>query len=115
MISVGNDVLVRTYSHLSGRLLNNFIFPRGSYLYQISGESKYADRVERIAYNALPATLTGGTKAVESFHYELLKLRLLRYVAEAVPARAKSDRSPEYEPVRLIFRLLSLRGLIKNE
>ncbi|KAH8115214.1 hypothetical protein DFH11DRAFT_1726088 [Phellopilus nigrolimitatus] len=31
----------------------------GSYLYQVSGESKYADRVERIAYNALPATLTG--------------------------------------------------------
>ncbi|KAI5116455.1 hypothetical protein M0805_006176 [Coniferiporia weirii] len=31
----------------------------GSYLYQISGESKYADRVERITYNALPATLTG--------------------------------------------------------
>ncbi|THH05337.1 hypothetical protein EW145_g4867 [Phellinidium pouzarii] len=31
----------------------------GSYLYQVSGESKYADRVERITYNALPATLTG--------------------------------------------------------
>ncbi|KAI0028293.1 hypothetical protein K488DRAFT_58962 [Vararia minispora EC-137] len=31
----------------------------GSYLYQVSGDPKYADRVERIAYNALPATLTG--------------------------------------------------------
>jgi hypothetical protein len=32
----------------------------GSYLYQVSGAAKYADRVERITYNALPATLTGG-------------------------------------------------------
>ncbi|KAF9062646.1 hypothetical protein BDP27DRAFT_1385106 [Rhodocollybia butyracea] len=31
----------------------------GSYLYQVSGDPKYVDRVERIAYNALPATLTG--------------------------------------------------------
>ncbi|KAI0717992.1 hypothetical protein C8T65DRAFT_99370 [Cerioporus squamosus] len=31
----------------------------GSYLYQVIGDLKYADRVERIAYNALPATLTG--------------------------------------------------------
>ncbi|TFK52036.1 hypothetical protein OE88DRAFT_1799237, partial [Heliocybe sulcata] len=33
--------------------------PRGSYLYQVIGDPKYADRVERITYNALPATLTG--------------------------------------------------------
>lgn len=31
----------------------------GSYLYQVSGDPKFPDRVERIAYNALPATLTG--------------------------------------------------------
>ncbi|KAF9256088.1 hypothetical protein L218DRAFT_1028235 [Marasmius fiardii PR-910] len=31
----------------------------GSYLYQVMGELKFADRVERIAYNALPATITG--------------------------------------------------------
>lgn len=31
----------------------------GSYLFQVSGDPKYADRVERITYNALPATLTG--------------------------------------------------------
>lgn len=31
----------------------------GSYLYQVIGDPKYADRVERITYNALPATLTG--------------------------------------------------------
>ncbi|KAF5313805.1 hypothetical protein D9758_017919 [Tetrapyrgos nigripes] len=31
----------------------------GSYLYQVIGDPKYLDRVERIAYNALPATLTG--------------------------------------------------------
>ncbi|RPD76324.1 hypothetical protein L226DRAFT_533439 [Lentinus tigrinus ALCF2SS1-7] len=31
----------------------------GSYLYQVIGDLKYADRVERITYNALPATLTG--------------------------------------------------------
>jgi hypothetical protein len=31
----------------------------GSYLYQIIGDPKFADRVERITYNALPATLTG--------------------------------------------------------
>ncbi|KAF8172706.1 hypothetical protein BJ912DRAFT_99531 [Pholiota molesta] len=31
----------------------------GSYLYQVIGDPKFADRVERIAYNALPATLTG--------------------------------------------------------
>ncbi|KAJ7048624.1 hypothetical protein C8F01DRAFT_1276822 [Mycena amicta] len=31
----------------------------GSYLYQIIGDPKFPDRVERIAYNALPATLTG--------------------------------------------------------
>ncbi|KAH7106279.1 hypothetical protein BKA62DRAFT_288846 [Auriculariales sp. MPI-PUGE-AT-0066] len=30
----------------------------GTILHQISGEKKYADRVERIAYNALPAELT---------------------------------------------------------
>ncbi|KAH8104066.1 hypothetical protein BXZ70DRAFT_888675 [Cristinia sonorae] len=37
----------------------NNIFHRGSYLYQVSGDPKYADRVERITYNALPATMTG--------------------------------------------------------
>ncbi|KAF9483297.1 hypothetical protein BDN70DRAFT_851929 [Pholiota conissans] len=31
----------------------------GSYLYQVIGDPKFADRVERIAYNALPGTLTG--------------------------------------------------------
>ncbi|KAI0351383.1 hypothetical protein OH77DRAFT_951052 [Trametes cingulata] len=31
----------------------------GSFLYQVIGDPKYADRVERITYNALPATLTG--------------------------------------------------------
>ncbi|KAK7064836.1 hypothetical protein R3P38DRAFT_59336 [Favolaschia claudopus] len=31
----------------------------GSFLYQIIGDPKFVDRVERIAYNALPATLTG--------------------------------------------------------
>ncbi|KAJ7480003.1 hypothetical protein B0H11DRAFT_2026128 [Mycena galericulata] len=31
----------------------------GSYLYQVIGDPKYPDRVERIAYNALPGTLTG--------------------------------------------------------
>ncbi|KJA17780.1 hypothetical protein HYPSUDRAFT_146022, partial [Hypholoma sublateritium FD-334 SS-4] len=31
----------------------------GSYLYQVIGDPKFPDRVERIAYNALPGTLTG--------------------------------------------------------
>ncbi|KAJ7630349.1 hypothetical protein FB45DRAFT_1003492 [Roridomyces roridus] len=31
----------------------------GSYLYQVIGDPKYPDQVERMAYNALPATLTG--------------------------------------------------------
>ncbi|KAG6835645.1 hypothetical protein H0H93_016233 [Arthromyces matolae] len=31
----------------------------GSYLYQIIGDPKFPDRVERITYNALPGTLTG--------------------------------------------------------
>ncbi|KAL7280331.1 hypothetical protein ACG7TL_005248 [Trametes sanguinea] len=31
----------------------------GSYLYQVIGDPKFADRVERITYNALPAELTG--------------------------------------------------------
>ncbi|EGO20580.1 hypothetical protein SERLADRAFT_441925 [Serpula lacrymans var. lacrymans S7.9] len=31
----------------------------GSYLFQMIGDTKFADRVERIAYNSLPATLTG--------------------------------------------------------
>ncbi|KAL1665130.1 hypothetical protein GGF50DRAFT_126653 [Schizophyllum commune] len=31
----------------------------GTFLYTVSGDPKYADRVERITYNALPATLTG--------------------------------------------------------
>ncbi|KAJ7102582.1 hypothetical protein B0H15DRAFT_339472 [Mycena belliarum] len=31
----------------------------GSYLYQVMGDPKFPDRVERIAYNALPGTLTG--------------------------------------------------------
>nr|GAT56206.1 predicted protein [Mycena chlorophos] len=30
-----------------------------SYLYQVTGDPKYADQAERMAYNALPATLTG--------------------------------------------------------
>ncbi|KAF9060290.1 hypothetical protein BDP27DRAFT_1339847 [Rhodocollybia butyracea] len=30
----------------------------GSYLYQVIGDLKYADRVERMTYNALPATIT---------------------------------------------------------
>ncbi|KAF5353734.1 hypothetical protein D9758_008623 [Tetrapyrgos nigripes] len=30
----------------------------GSYLYQVIGDLKYADRVERMTYNALPATMT---------------------------------------------------------
>jgi hypothetical protein len=36
----------------------------GSYLYQVIGDLKYADRVEQVAYNALPATLTGGKDEV---------------------------------------------------
>ncbi|PIL24884.1 hypothetical protein GSI_12771 [Ganoderma sinense ZZ0214-1] len=31
----------------------------GSYMYQVIGDLKYADGVERMTYNALPATLTG--------------------------------------------------------
>ncbi|CAK5262542.1 unnamed protein product [Mycena citricolor] len=31
----------------------------GSFMYQVMGDPKFPDRVERIAYNALPATLTG--------------------------------------------------------
>jgi len=31
----------------------------GSYLYQVTGNPKFADRVERITYNALPAEMTG--------------------------------------------------------
>ncbi|KAJ7655377.1 hypothetical protein B0H17DRAFT_1099127 [Mycena rosella] len=31
----------------------------GSFLYQVIGDLKFADQVERMAYNALPATLTG--------------------------------------------------------
>ncbi|KAK7040596.1 hypothetical protein R3P38DRAFT_2513671 [Favolaschia claudopus] len=31
----------------------------GSFLYQVIGDPKFLDRVERIAYNALPGTLTG--------------------------------------------------------
>lgn len=31
----------------------------GSYVYQLLGNISIADRVERIAYNALPATITG--------------------------------------------------------
>ncbi|KAF7340226.1 hypothetical protein MVEN_01941300 [Mycena venus] len=31
----------------------------GSFLYQVIGDPKFPDRVERIAYNALPGTLTG--------------------------------------------------------
>ncbi|GLB33181.1 putative beta-L-arabinofuranosidase, GH127 [Lyophyllum shimeji] len=30
----------------------------GSYLYQVIGDIKFADRIEKVAYNALPATLT---------------------------------------------------------
>lgn len=30
----------------------------GSYLYQVTGNPKFADRVERITYNALPAEMT---------------------------------------------------------
>ncbi|KAJ7051145.1 hypothetical protein C8F01DRAFT_1212766 [Mycena amicta] len=37
----------------------------GSYLYQIIGDPKFPDRVERIAYNALPATLTGSKQYLQ--------------------------------------------------
>ncbi|KAG6829924.1 hypothetical protein H0H92_002947 [Tricholoma furcatifolium] len=36
----------------------------GSYLYQVIGDPKFADRVERITYNALPATLTGSQSSI---------------------------------------------------
>lgn len=36
----------------------------GSYVYQSFGENAIADRVERMAYNALPATLTGSESIV---------------------------------------------------
>ncbi|KAL0573581.1 hypothetical protein V5O48_008377 [Marasmius crinis-equi] len=38
----------------------------GSYLYQVIGDPKFADRVERITYNALPATITGGESSSSS-------------------------------------------------
>jgi hypothetical protein len=31
-----------------------------NYLFQVIGDIKFIDRAERIAYNALPAELTGG-------------------------------------------------------
>ncbi|KAJ7671922.1 hypothetical protein B0H17DRAFT_1084643 [Mycena rosella] len=37
----------------------------GSYLYQVIGDPKFPDRVERIAYNALPGTLTGSTQYLQ--------------------------------------------------
>ncbi|KAJ7924357.1 hypothetical protein B0H13DRAFT_1978054 [Mycena leptocephala] len=37
----------------------------GSFLYQVIGDPKFPDRVERIAYNALPGTLTGSTQYLQ--------------------------------------------------
>ncbi|KAI1793484.1 hypothetical protein LXA43DRAFT_1059843 [Ganoderma leucocontextum] len=41
-------------------VLTKYLGSSGSFLYQVIGDPKFADRVERITYNALPATLTGG-------------------------------------------------------
>lgn len=59
----GNYVLVSKYllACLSSVSVTQFRCS-GSYLYQVIGDPKFADRVERITYNALPATLTGGKR-----------------------------------------------------
>jgi hypothetical protein len=60
----GDYVLVRLLVLPSSELGSNQTTPlcsrRGSYLYQIIGDPKFLDRVEQIAFNALPGTLTGG-------------------------------------------------------
>lgn len=35
-----------------------------NYLFQVIGDMKFLDRAERMAYNALPAELTGGTRSL---------------------------------------------------
>lgn len=73
----------------------------GSYLYQVSGDAKYADRVERITYNALPATLTGGKSLLVSQFLHFLTYNADRHVVETVSAAAESDRGAKHDAVRV--------------
>ena len=71
----------------------------GSYLYQVSGDAKYADRVERITYNALPATLTGGDILL-IFSEPLSPIYAVhRHVVEAVSAATEPDSGAKYDSV----------------
>ncbi|KAF9029687.1 hypothetical protein BDZ89DRAFT_1065159 [Hymenopellis radicata] len=62
--SKGWDLMFKYHGRPSGafgadEMLSGLAAARGgSYLYQITGDFKYADRVERVTYNALPATIT---------------------------------------------------------
>ncbi|KAJ6491750.1 hypothetical protein C8R47DRAFT_1214544 [Mycena vitilis] len=56
-VSLGSHVLVGRSLPLT--IVSQSDMHSGSYLYQVIGDLKFADQVERMAYNALPATLTG--------------------------------------------------------
>jgi hypothetical protein len=57
-------------------------------------------QVETIAYNALPATLTGGKlETVPALVGSYGKVFCVRYVVKAIPAAAKSSRCEDYESV----------------
>ena len=95
-------------------------WPSGSYLYQVIGDPKFADRVgyvsavtcgltglnahqqvERITYNALPATLTGGSlHDTPSVLHTLSSGTYGRHVVPAVPPAAEPNRVQEYVAVR---------------
>ncbi|KAJ8082385.1 hypothetical protein PM082_008240 [Marasmius tenuissimus] len=58
--SSGSHVLVTRFNSRGNRTLKfspSSIYS-GSYLFQVMGDIKFADQVERMAYNALPATIT---------------------------------------------------------
>lgn len=88
-------------------------------MYQVIGDPKFADRVrstagisafvlnwsaqvERITYNALPATLTGGEDVGARVFAQLTRRLYRRYVVAPISATAESNRSQEHDAVRLL-------------
>ena len=83
------------------------MYNSGSYLYQIIGDPKFVDRVskgplwqdlliifqvERIAYNALPGTLTGGLYSVIADS----SLSLSRHVVKTIPPATESNSGAKH-------------------
>lgn len=74
----------------------------GSYVWQAFGDNGIADLVERMAYNALPATLTAGTAPLSQFTFGMFcsltncSLGSGRHVGASISPAAKPDLGEAY-------------------